>query len=199
MTVNPDSRPSRVALFGGSFDPVHLGHLGMAEKARGHLGLDRVLFVPCFVSPFKSGTVATPEQRLEMLRIVAREAGGDWLEVSDWELRREKPSFTWETAEHMRETEPAVEWYWILGTDQWEQIDRWAEPGKLRRLLRFLVFTREGDSVLHREGWDYTAVEYAHPASSTGIRRDFAARRDWLLPAVAEYCEREGMYDSRGG
>ncbi len=186
--------PSRAAIFGGSFDPVHRGHLAMAAAAREAADLDLVLFVPAAVSPFKSGTVASGGQRREMLDIALAESGWDWAGVSDFELERPAPSYSWETARHFAEAFPGTEWHWMLGTDQWEQIDRWAEPEILREALSFLVFTRSGQTVRERPGWRYRAVPFEHPASSTAIRADFAAHRDWLTPGVAAYCEGEGIY-----
>lgn len=186
----------RVAIFGGSFDPVHRGHLAMATLARAVAGLEEVLFMPAAVSPFKQGTVATAAQRFEMLGIALADAAMDWAGVSDFELKRPAPSYSWETLRHFRVLEPETEWYWILGTDQWEQIDRWAEPERLREGLHFLVFTREGQIVRDRPGWRRTAIPFEHPASSTAIRADFAAHRDWLTEGVAAYCGQERIYGS---
>jgi nicotinate-nucleotide adenylyltransferase len=186
----------RVAIFGGSFDPVHRGHLAMATLARAVAGLEEVLFMPAAVSPFKQGTVATAAQRFEMLGIALADAAMDWAGVSDFELKRPAPSYSWETLRHFRVLEPETEWYWILGTDQWEQIDRWAEPERLREGLHFLVFTREGQIVRDRPGWRRTAIPFEHPASSTAIRADFAAHRDWLTEGVVAYCGQERIYGS---
>lgn len=176
----------RIAIFGGSFDPVHRGHLAMAATARERCALDGVVFVPCAVSPFKSGTTASGPQRREMLELALAESGMIWAGVSDFELLRPAPSYSWETVRHFSETKPEVEWHWILGTDQWEQIDRWAEPERLREWLHFLVFSRAGAVVRERPGWRFTAVPFDHPASSTAIRTDFDAHREWLTPGVAE-------------
>jgi nicotinate-nucleotide adenylyltransferase len=194
--AKPPCLSRRVALLGGSFDPVHRGHLAMATLAREVAGLEEVLFMPAAVSPFKKGTVATAGQRFEMIRIALADASMDWAGVSDFELNRPAPSYSWETAQHFRALEPETEWCWILGTDQWEQIDRWAEPGRLREGLHFLVFTREGQAVRERPGWRHTPIAFAHPASSTAIRADFAGHRDWLTPGVAAYCEQERIYGS---
>ncbi len=175
-----------IAIFGGSFDPVHRGHLAMAATARERFALDGVIFVPCAVSPFKNGTIASGPQRREMLEVALAESAMDWAEVSDFELDRPAPSYSWETARHFSETRPGIEWHWILGTDQWDRIDRWAEPERLRSSLHFLVFSRSGVVVRERPGWRYSAVPFAHPASSTAIRADFDAHREWLTPGVAE-------------
>jgi nicotinate-nucleotide adenylyltransferase len=158
----------------------------MAAVVHERLVLDGVIFMPCAASPFKSGTVASGPERLGMLEAAIRETGSEWATVSDFELHRPAPSYSWETAAHFSTTQPGVAWHWILGTDQWEQIDRWAEPEKLRTLLHFVVFTRAGAVVRDRPGWRYTPVEFAHPASSTAIRRDPGACRDWLTPGVAK-------------
>jgi len=177
---------SRLAIFGGSFDPVHRGHLAMAATARERLALDGVLFVPCAVSPFKSGTVASGSQRREMLETAIAEAEMDWAGIDDFELDRPAPSYSWETARHFFNSRPGVKWHWILGTDQWDQIERWAEPEILRDLLHFIVFSRAGTVVRGRPGWRFTAIEFEHPASSTAIREDFSAHRNWLTPGVAK-------------
>ena len=192
--VTDSASSARKAIFGGSFDPIHRGHLAMAEAAREKAGLAAVVFVPAAVSPFKRGTVATGPQRREMIEIALAESALDWASVSDSELNRPAPSYSWETARHFAGIEPETEWYWILGTDQWEQIDQWAEPDRLRESLHFIIFTRLGQVVRDRSGWRFTAVPFEHPASSTAIREDFAEHREWLASGVAAYCEREGLY-----
>lgn len=194
MTDIPQPGPdeSRIAIFGGSFDPVHRGHLAMAAAARERLTLDEVVFMPCAVSPFKNGTVASGPQRLGMLEAAIRDEQLAWAAVSDFELNRPAPSYSWETARHFTATQPGVSWHWILGTDQWEQIHRWAEPEMLRSMLHFIVFSRVGTMVRDRPGWTYTPIEFEHPASSTAIRRDFAGHRDWLTPGVAKLAQ--GIY-----
>jgi nicotinate-nucleotide adenylyltransferase len=182
------------AVLGGSFDPVHLGHLGMARTAAEIVELERIVFMPCFVSPFKSGTVANAEQRIKMLQIAIDETEMQNAEVSTWEAEQAEPSYSWETATHLSELHPEVNWHWIVGTDQWDAIDRWAEPEKLRDFLHFIVLTRDGDPVVERDGWRYTAVPFQHPASSTKIRENFADNVDWLVPGMADYCREQGLY-----
>mgnify|MGYP002860038399 CR=1 FL=1 len=192
---DPGEAPRRAAIFGGTFDPVHRGHLAMAAKAREVAGLDRVCFVPARVSPFKDKPVANNMQRLTMLKIALRESGFAWAEASDIELERASvPSFSWQTARQFAITCPETEWFWILGSDQWEQIEQWAEPEMLRDLLHFLVFTRDEQPIRERRNWQYTAIPFAHPASATAIRADFARHRDWLLPGVFQYCQESRLY-----
>lgn len=187
------------AILGGSFDPVHRGHLAMIEVAREAASLDEVILMPCFVSPFKDGTHADAEQRVAMLRLAIVDEKLDWVTVSSHEVERPGPSYSWQTAEHFHEVSPDDEWFWIVGTDQWDVIDRWAEPERLRERLHFLVLTRGGEPVQDREGWRYTGIEFSHPASSTAIRGNFADHTDWLTPSVIDYCRDEGLYSSEEG
>ena len=91
----------RVALFGGTFDPIHRGHRFIAERALAQCGLDEVVFLPCWQSPHKLGVETTSgEDRLAMVKLAISSLPGMW--ASDWELRREGASYSWQTAEHWR-------------------------------------------------------------------------------------------------
>lgn len=184
-----------LALFGGTFDPVHAGHLDLVALARKSCRLDRVCFIPCARSPFKAGApLASPAQRLAMLALAIADRGWeDWAGVSRYEIDRPPPSYSWETAEHFRETHPESRLSWILGADQWRQIDRWAEPEKLRASLAFIVVTRRGSTAAPRPGWRAEFLEFEHPASATAIRAGRAAP-GWLSPGVARYCREQGLY-----
>ena len=189
----------RYAIFGGTFDPVHLGHLKLAETAKDAVKLDRVIFVPCWKSPFKSRTVATGEQRLEMLNLAIEELEfQDWAEVSDYEINRPEPSYSWQTTEAFRDQfyadEESIEWHWIMGTDQWDQLEEWAEPEKLRELLEFIVVTRDGDEVTPKDDWKFQAINFDHPASATKIRENRNRYQDWLPESVVKYCEKNLIY-----
>ncbi|MEM9017635.1 MAG: nicotinate (nicotinamide) nucleotide adenylyltransferase [Verrucomicrobiota bacterium] len=194
MTAADSCSKPRVAVLGGSFDPIHLGHLEMARAVQEAYRFDRILFMPCFVSPFKKGTVATTEERLAMLELALRDFPLEGGEINQWEIGRSSPSYTWQTVEHLSASEPETEWSWVVGTDQWEQIESWAESEKLRELLRFIVLTRDGDSVRSRPGWSYLALPFSHPASSTAIRADFDAGRRWLTRGVIGFCEENDLY-----
>ena len=139
--MNPDG--VRIALFGGSFDPPHTGHLSIAEAAVDQCGLDRIYFVPCRVSPLKGKLPgASGGERVAMLRLAL--AGVSRAEVSEWELARPGPSYSWETVEHFAAQFPDARLYWLMGADQWAVIDRWARPDILRNRLTFIVFARDG-------------------------------------------------------
>ena len=131
---------SGIGVFGGTFDPVHVGHLAIANAALDELGLDRVYFVPARRSPLKQdGPVASAEDRLAMLTA----ATGDEprFRVSSVELDREGPSFTVDTLVSLR-GEGQI--FLILGSDAYADFDQWREPARIRDLARIVLAARPG-------------------------------------------------------
>lgn len=186
----------KVALFGGSFDPVHRGHLFIAEKAVEACGLDHVIFVPCWKSPHKTGKeISDSKDRVAMLDIATE--GVEWAEVSEWEVLREEASYSWKTAEYFSgELGEDVELFWIVGTDQWEVIETWSKPDVLAELVTFVVFPRGGVAE-PKEGFRMEPVDASYDASSTEVRRRVRAGEDCgelVLPGVAEYVAERGLY-----
>ena len=197
-TMSSLSPSPRIGLFGGSFDPVHCGHLAIATEAVRVAGLDRVVFLPTRESPHKPGWAAgaNAAQRVEMLRLATRDL--PWAEVSDWELLQPPPSYSWKTAGHFHACHPDASLYWLLGADQWAVIESWSKPEVLRELLHFVVFPREPHPLeLPRAGWRCLRLHGEHPASSTGIRTDLVAgagMHPHLPEAVARYVHANNLY-----
>jgi nicotinate-nucleotide adenylyltransferase len=186
-----------ICLFGGSFDPVHHGHLALADAARERLEIERVIFLPGRVSPHKPESLPAPaEHRVAMLRLAI--AGRPWAEVSSWEIERAGPSYSWESAEHFVAALPSnARLFWLLGADQWRVLESWAHPDVLARRLHFIVFPRGGIGIDPKPGFFHTALDLEHPASSTAVREAVAAGRDilHLVPReVADYIARHGLY-----
>ena len=191
----PETR-QRVALFGGSFDPVHRGHVFIGGRAVEACGLDRVIFIPCWKSPHKRGQeISDSEDRLAMLRLAT--AGLEWAEVSEWEISREEASYSWKTAEHFAQLlGEGRELFWILGTDQWEVIESWARPERLAELVTFVVFPRDGVAA-QKPGFRMVPVDASFDASSTEIRRRVRAGEgisDQVEIGVGEYIAQRGLY-----
>ena len=133
---------ARIGLFGGTFNPIHVGHLTIAEEARLSAGLDRVIFIPSGESYFKDPReIASREDRLQMTKL----ACGDAYEVSDIEIRREGPSYTAVTCRAFQEMYPEDTLYLILGADSLMEIDRWRDPGAIFDAVTVLAFTRGGE------------------------------------------------------
>ena len=120
----------RIGVFGGSFDPVHLGHLILAENCRQQANLDQVLFIPCAMSPHKrDGAHGTDRQRLEMLDLAI---GGhrDFVR-SDMEIKRGGVSYTIDTLRELEESQPDNEWFFLMGADSLESFSSWKEPDEI--------------------------------------------------------------------
>ncbi len=136
-------RPRRVGVYGGTFDPVHVGHLILAEELRERLRLDRVLFVPAGEPPHKRGPAASGAERLAMVRLAIR--GNAGFAALDLELRRGGASYTVETLRTLRGRLGAdAALFFLLGMDAFAEIATWREAAELPRLAHFAVFPRAG-------------------------------------------------------
>ncbi|MBI2400828.1 MAG: nicotinate-nucleotide adenylyltransferase [Deltaproteobacteria bacterium] len=130
----------RVAVFGGTFNPVHYGHLRLAEEAREICGLDRVVFMPTFITPHKLTESLTPAKvRFELVKAAIEDNPG--FSVSDIEIRREGRSFTVDTVRELLK-EPDIEVFLILGSDSFNDIASWYEYEELLNLASFIVAPR---------------------------------------------------------
>jgi len=135
----------KFGLFGGSFDPVHLGHLLVARAAREEAGLERVFFILAAQSPFKpEARPAPPEARLRLLRLAL--AGETAIEVDEQEIRRGAPSYSIDTVRDYVRRFPDAELFYLIGADQTAQLRLWREAGELARLVQFLVIPRPGEA-----------------------------------------------------
>ncbi len=133
----------RVGLMGGSFDPVHAGHLRAAEEISERLKLDEVVFIPTLVSPHKSSeTMASPSHRFNMLNLSVKL--NPRFRVSDMELRREPPSYTVDTLRTLNESNPQNQHYFIMGSELFAEIDMWKDFSELFNYSSFVVLRRPG-------------------------------------------------------
>jgi nicotinate-nucleotide adenylyltransferase len=135
-----------IGLFGGSFDPIHLGHLLVADAAREELGLSRLFFIPAAQSPFKPETHPIPaHERLRLLRLAL--AGRDWCEVDEQEIKRGGVSYTIDTVRDYARRFAGVELFYLIGGDHVPLLPKWREAVELARLARFAVIPRPGAEV----------------------------------------------------
>ena len=162
----------RVGVFGGSFDPVHSGHIILAESSMEELRLDRIIFVPAGLSPFKKHRPpsATPRQRLAMIKRAIR--GEKRFSVDDRELRREGPSYAIDTVRLLRTDHPGARFFYLIGADNLSELGKWHDIDKLRHLVDFAVLDRG-------EPWKkgsspYPVVHRRIDISSTEIRERLA-------------------------
>lgn len=195
METSPPEPEKRIGIFGGTFDPFHLGHLHLANLARDALQLDEVRFLPCQISPHKTDTHVTASgDRCEMLRRSIE--GVPWAVIDESEIRQPGPSYSFHTAGLMAERFPKARLFWIMGGDQWDSLPRWKNPDELARLVEFIVLAR-GDEPRAREGYRLHAIRGSHPASSTAIRdalRMGQKNHPWLAPAALEWIQDRKIY-----
>ena len=132
----------RLGIFGGTFDPPHIGHLIVAQDAALALGLDRVLFVPAGTPPHKRHRVISPPA-IRLAMVHAAVAGNGRFAVDTCELEApERPSYTVETLRRFQHSQPGAELWLLLGADQWEEFGTWREPDEILRRARVAVFQR---------------------------------------------------------
>jgi nicotinate-nucleotide adenylyltransferase len=195
---------ARIGLMGGTFDPIHEGHLEAATAALDCAQLELVLLVPAGRPPHKRGTRASAADRLEMSRLAA--AGRPGLGVWDWEALRSDPSYTVDTLRTFRAERPADEPFLILGWDAARDLRSWREPEAVLRLAELVVVARPGlDSptpdALRAAGIDPDRVILClvgtPDVAATSIRRRAARHEslDGLVPArVEDYIRERGLY-----
>jgi nicotinate-nucleotide adenylyltransferase len=177
----------KTGIFGGTFDPPHLGHLIVAQDAALALGLDRILFIPAAQPPHKQDVVVSAaDLRARMLALAVN--GDDRFAVDELELERAGPSYTVDTLRALTTRDPDAEWTLLMGVDQYAEFDAWREPGAIRRLARLAVLTRGGGAVVALPGEDVQVEVSRIDISSTLIRARVAAGLPirYLVPAAVE-------------
>ncbi len=182
----------RLGLYGGTFDPIHHGHLILARDAIEQFSLDRVLFIPAALSPHKLATrPVTPTLRRDM--VAAAIAGEPRFILDDSEIHRAGPSFTIDTVEHVRAAHPAAELFYFIGEDNIAALHTWRRIDELRRLAQFVVFGRGQSADEH----DFPRLTRRIDISATEIRARVARGQSirYLVPeAVREFIARHQLY-----
>jgi nicotinate-nucleotide adenylyltransferase len=133
----------KIGILGGTFNPIHVGHLILAEEAREKLGLDKVIFVPTFIPPHKDNVdIAPAPARLEMVRLAI--AGNRYFSVSDMEIRRNGRSYTIDTVKEFKKKNQLDQIFFLIGSDLMKYLDDWKDIGEISKLAKFIVATRPG-------------------------------------------------------
>ncbi len=188
---------ARIGIYGGTFDPVHHGHLILARDAIEQLGLDRMIFVPAARSPHKLDRApgASGEARREMLR--AAVAGEPTFEVDPCELGRAGPSYTVDTVLALRARLPDAQLHYLIGADNLPLLHTWHRIDELRALVRFVVFHRRLPDASAPGTEPFPTLDRVLDLSSTEIRNRVASGRSirYLVPeAVAAVIDAHGLY-----
>ena len=195
----------RLGVLGGTFDPVHFGHLRTVDAAAARFGLDAVIYMPARLSPFKSEAPADARHRVAMLALALQ--GRPDRRIAFDELDREPPSYTVDTLRALAARTPSAELWLLMGTDTLATLGRWKEPVEIVRLARVAAFFREpfagaglrvpeiAGLASRLEVFDAGSVKI----SSSGLREDLArgASAQGRVPEpVAEYITKHGLYRS---
>jgi nicotinate-nucleotide adenylyltransferase len=185
-----------IGLLGGSFDPVHHGHLIVGQVAAEKLRLDELRFVPAREQPFKRGQHRTSaEQRAAMLSLAVAGTRGFAVELS--ELERPGPSYTVDTLRALRKREPAADFILLLGADAAADLPAWREADQIPRLARVVVFARPGspvpESPLVSSVVEVPEIDISATEVRNRVRRGQSIRY-WVPDAVAEYIKTHRLY-----
>ncbi|MFN5392649.1 MAG: nicotinate-nucleotide adenylyltransferase [Planctomycetota bacterium] len=199
----------RIGIFGGSFDPIHLGHLLMAEQFRSELSLDTVKFIPAKISPFKLNYTPTADKhRLEMLKLAI--GAHPNFEIDPIEIQRGGVSYTIDTVEQLQSNQPDATWFLLIGADSLKDFKKWKSPEKLLQSVQLVVARRGGCPEPDWKELDGLASEETLRAiqqirldipvmeiSSTAVRQRIETKRSirYLVPAPVEvYIQEHQLY-----
>lgn len=204
-----------IGLYGGSFDPVHIGHLRIAEDVREYFGFEKIIFVPAYHSPLKPESRASAEDRIYMLQLCVKY--NRYFSIDDIEIKRKGKSYTIDTIRMYREKGRFP--FFILGTDAFLTLDRWKKPEELIKMTSFIVLGRGKDRLedvklfiknrfpdlkllqdkkpVEEAGYVYFFDRRRIDISSTEIRRrvkDSRSIKYLVLPEVEEYIFYKKLY-----
>jgi len=201
-----------LGLMGGTFDPIHFGHLAAAEEVRAGFGLDKITFIPSARPPHKQGKTITDSEHRYTMAVLAT-VGNPFFEVSRVEIDRPGPSYTIETVRHFKGLYPDQTVYFITGADAILEMVTWRHPEELLKMCEFIAVTRPGYDlkglVALQETFGQDAVKKVHPyrvtalaISSSELRHRVSQGRSirYLVPEpVEEFIHKMGLYKKPEG
>lgn len=172
----------KIGIYGGTFDPIHHAHLILARDALEFFDLEKIIFIPAAISPFKDAPVASAEMRLSMVKAAIE--GEIQFSVDDLELRRKAPSYTIDTVEEIRQREKNTEIYCLIGEDNVAQLPNWHRFHELAKMVQFIVLDRTG----MQESHSFPTVRRKLDISATDIRKRVALGQSirYLVPPAVE-------------
>ncbi len=197
----------KIAMFGGTFNPIHNGHLNLVRQFQEQMHFDRILLIPTSVPPHKPDDgLISGEHRLAMCHIAARPY--PFLQVCDLEIKRGGSSYTWQTLEQLGQVYPRAEIFLLVGSDMFLTVEHWVKPERIfqlcticagaRNMDEFAVLKQHAQLLFSQYGAKTQVLDLkVLPLSSTEIRQRIREGKsiDQLVPAeVEEYIRREGIY-----
>jgi len=186
----------KIGILGGTFNPVHIGHLILAEETREKLGLDKVIFVPAYLPPHKgNGEIIDASDRLAMVKAAIK--GNKHFSVSNLEIKRKGRSYTIDTVREFRKKYPKDTLYFVIGSDLLNYLSEWKDLEDVTRLVRFIVATRPGYPLEKIPSYITTVSIRAVDISAFEVRRCIRERKSfrYLVPeSVYRYIRRKKLY-----
>jgi len=194
----------RSGLFGGTFDPIHMGHLLMAETLCSDFPLDRIIFIPAAQPPHKDADSLTPaKHRMQMVQLAIE--GNDRFQISDYEIQKDELCYTVDTVNWFQNSDEFCSdgLFLLMGADSLLELDTWKDPDDLLDTIQLLVFGRPDfklqDAVSHRANRFHFVKTPLCGISSTQIRdrvKEGLSIRHWVPDSVRLYIQQEGLYQS---
>jgi len=186
----------KIGILGGTFNPIHTGHLILAEEAREKLGLDKVIFVPAFLPPHKDDSgIAPAKMRLEMVKLAIK--GNKSLMVSDIEIKRDGRSYTIDTIRGFKKLFVSDELYFIIGSDLLKYLDVWKDLNEIIKMVKFIAATRPGYPLEKIPSYIATLPIRAVDISAFEVRSAIKDNRSfrYLVPdKVFDYINKKRLY-----
>jgi len=186
----------KIGILGGTFNPIHIGHLILAEEAREKLLLDRVIFVPAYLPPHKdTADIAPAQHRFQMIEAAIK--GNKFFAVSDIEIKRDGLSYTIDTLKEFKKTYRDDELYFISGSDLLKYLDEWKDLNEILKIVKFVVATRPGYPLDKIPSYIQTVAIRAVDVSAFEVRSCVKQNRSfrYLVPeGVFAYINRERLY-----
>jgi len=186
----------KIGILGGTFNPIHIGHLILAEEAREKLGLDKVVFVPAHLPPHKDNSdIAQADERLAMLKLALKD--NSCFAASDIEIKRSGRSYTIDTIKEFKRTNPLDELYFLIGSDLLKYLDEWKDLGEIIKMVKFVAATRPGYPLEKIPAYISTLPIRAVDISAFEIRSAIKEGKSfrYLVPeSVFGYINRKKLY-----
>jgi nicotinate-nucleotide adenylyltransferase len=186
----------KIGILGGTFNPVHIGHLILAEEAREKLGLDKVIFIPTALPPHKDNVnIAPAADRLKMLKLATK--SNKYFAVSDVEIKRKGRSYTIDTLKELKKKYKNDELYFIIGSDLLKYLNEWKDLSQILKMVEFIAATRPGYSLEKIPPYIHTLPIRAVDVSGFEVRQCVNQGKSFgylVMDKVFDYIKRKKLY-----
>ena len=191
----------KIGILGGTFNPIHIGHLIMAEEIREKIGLDKIIFVPTYLPPHKNNTDIAPAwDRYRMIKLAIKR--NPFFLVSDFEIKKDGLSYTIDTIKEFKKVYPKDDLYFLIGSDLLKYLDDWKDLPEILEMLKFIVATRPGYPLEKIPAYISTMEIRAVDVSAFEVRQCIKNKKSfrYLVPeAVFRYINKNKLYIYRDG